>query len=350
MPLDPPPPAPPLPATHGPLAAVLLYDGLCSFEFGIAAEVFGLERPEMGTGWYRFASCAVEPGPLHAQGGLRIQADHGLGMLDQADIIVIPGWRSIQASVPECLLDALREAHHRGARLVSICSGATVLAATGLLDGAEVATHWRHAEALQARYPAIRVDARSLYREHRRICSSAGSAAGIDLLLEIVRQDFGPEAANKVARRLVVPAQRRGSQAQYLARPVPRRSSSPLAPLLDTLRSRLAEDWSMTSMAAACAMSRRTFARHFAEATGTSPSQWLIEERLAAARDMLDLGGDSIERIADAVGFSSAQLLRHHFRRRLGISPGEYRAQRIPPAPVDASAPCGRAPAARCPE
>lgn len=316
--------------TTGPLVTALLYDGLCTFEFGIVAEVFGLHRPEMGPGWYRFASCALQTGPLRAHGGFTITPDNGPDLLDQADIIVIPGWQGAQVPVPADLCDRLRAAHDRGARLVSICSGAFVLAATGLLAGGTAATHWRYAEALQARHPDIRVDAASLYRGHDRVFTSAGSAAGIDLLLDIVRQDFGPAAANSVARRLVVPAHRSGGQAQFLERPVPPRPNGTIAPLLDQLRESLDRDWSAPQMAALCKMSLRTFLRRFHDATGRTPGDWLTEERLDLAKDLLCEPGLRIETIAAMAGFGSAQTLRHHFRRKLGLSPTDYRARFLP--------------------
>lgn len=315
------------PATQGPLAVALLYDGLCTFEFGIVAEVFGLYRPEMGPGWYRFSSAAIEPGPLRAHGGFTLTPDEGPEAIDQADIIVVPGWKGADVPVPDALCARLRAAHARGARLVSICSGAFVLAATGLLDGATLSTHWRYAEALRRRFPAVTVDAASLYREHDGVFTSAGSAAGIDLLIEIVRRDFGAEAANSVARRLVVPAHRSGGQAQFLERPVPARPTGEVAPLLDRMRETIAGDWTTEAMAEACRMSLRTFLRRFQEATGMSPGDWLISERVEAAKSLLSSDDLAIEGVAAAVGFGSAHALRHHFRRKVGLTPTEYRSR-----------------------
>ena len=209
------------PNPRGPLVVALVYDGLCTFEFAIAAEIFGLRRPEMGPGWYRFAAAAIEPGPLRAQGGLRVEADGGIDLLRKADLVVVPGWKGATAPVPARLLRSLRQAHARGARLASICSGAFVIAATGLLDGKRIATHWRYAGTLAALHPRCHVDAQVLYAEEGRILTSAGSAAGIDLMLHVVRADFGTAAANSVARRLVVAAHRTGGQAQFIERPVP---------------------------------------------------------------------------------------------------------------------------------
>ncbi|WP_062234780.1 transcriptional regulator FtrA [Aureimonas sp. N4] len=323
-----------MPNTSGPLVVALLYDGLCTFEFGIVAEVFGLARPEMGEGWYRFASCAVEDGPLRAHGGFLVTPEYGIDLLDQADIIVVPGWKGENKPVPVDLVDRLRQAHDRGARLASICSGAFVLAATGLLDGGTATTHWRYAKALRTRFPAVAVDDASLYRSHGRILTSAGSAAGIDLLIEIVRQDFGMEAANSVARRLVMPAHRTGGQAQFLERPVPARHQSEIAPLLDRMRADLGASWMLTRMASECHMSLRTFVRRFTEATGSPPGEWLIAERVEQAKRLLVERRHSIDEIAAAVGMGSADTLRHHFRRRAGVSPQSYRDQFSAPQPA----------------
>lgn len=314
-----------MPDTTGPLAVALLYDGLCTFEFGIVAEVFGLPRPEMGEGWYRFASCAVEDGPLRAQGGFRLTPDHGAELIDRADLVVVPGWRGADAPVPEDLCRRLRAAHARGARLASICSGAFVLAATGLLDGGTATTHWRYAEALRARHPAVAVDHASLYRSHGRVFTSAGSAAGIDLMIEIVRRDYGPDAANSVARRLVMPAHRAGGQAQVLERPVPARRQSEVAPLLDRMRVELGAAWPLARMAGECRMSVRTFVRRFTEATGSPPGEWLAAERVEEAKRLLAAGRLSADEVAIAVGMGGADTLRHHFRRRVGLSPRDYR-------------------------
>lgn len=316
-----------MPNLSGPLVVALLYDGLCTFEFGVVAEVFGLARPEMGEGWYRFASCAVESGPLRAHGGFVFTPEHGIELLDQADLIVVPGWKGADVPVPPALVERLRHAHDRGARLASICSGAFVLAATGLLDGATATTHWRYAAALRSRHPTIAVDDASLYRAHGQIFTSAGSAAGIDLLIEIVRRDFGTDAANSVARRLVMPAHRTGGQAQFLERPVPARHQSEVAPLLDRMRVDLGDAWTLKRMASDCRMSLRTFVRRFTEATGLSPGEWLTTERVEEAKRLLIESRHGIEEIATAVGLGSADALRHHFRKRTGVSPKAYREQ-----------------------
>lgn len=318
-----------MPNLTGPLVVALLYDGLCTFEFGIVAEIFGLPRPEMGADWYRFASCAVDEGPMRAHGGFTIMADGNPELLQQADIVVIPGWKGADIRVPDLLCQQLRDAHARGARLASICSGAFVLAQTGLLSGGVAATHWRYADKLRAHYPDISVDGASLYRVHNRIHTSAGSAAGIDLMIEIVRQDFGAMAANSVARRLVMPAHRMGGQAQFLERPVAHREGTEITPLLETMRANLAVNWRIEQMAGECRMSVRTFMRRFSEATGQTPGDWLATERISEAQRLLCQGQENMELVALASGFGSPHTLRHHFRKRLGISPSEYRARFI---------------------
>ncbi len=315
----------PLPSPHGPLVVALLYDGLCTFEFGIVAEIFGLSRPELGPDWYRFASAAIEPGPLRAHGGFQILPDGGPELLDVADLIVIPGWKGVDTPVPEKLILRLLQAHMRGARLASICSGAFVLAATGLLDGAPATTHWRYASALQGRFPRIKVDDKSLYQGQDGIYTSAGSAAGIDLMIELVRQDFGPEAANSVARRLVMPAHRAGGQAQFVERAVPLRPDTSIAPVIDQVRQDLRRPWTIDDMTRASRMSRRTFERRFRDATGTGPGEWLIAARVEAAKDILARSANSIDEVAYAVGFGTAHTLRHHFRRLVTQTPSQFR-------------------------
>lgn len=316
-----------MPRLENPLVVALLYDGLCTFEFGIAAEVFGLSRPEMGSDWYRFASCAIEQGPLRAHGGFSILPDGGLDLLEQASLIVVPGWKGTDVPVPSDLIEHLKRAHARGARLASICSGAFVLAATGLLNGSVATTHWRYAEAMRRQFPSIVVDETSLYRCNEAIFTSAGSAAGIDLMIEIVRADFGPDAANSVARRMVMPAHRSGGQAQFLERPVPTRPDGEIGPLLDQVRETLNLPWTVNKLAIASNMSKRTLERRFVQATGQGPGEWLADERIEAAKDVLIRSNRSIEEIAEAVGFGSAHALRHHFRRRMHLSPSDFRRE-----------------------
>ncbi|MFU0885130.1 transcriptional regulator FtrA [Kluyvera sichuanensis] len=309
-----------------PLVVALAYDGLCTFEFGVAVEIFGLPRPEMGEGWYRFAVAAVDEGELRATGGVRVMADGDLSLLDLADTIVVPGWRGIDADVPPALCQALRQAHQRGCRVISICSGVFVLAAAGLLDGKRATTHWRYVDTLQQRYPAIEVVEDVLYIAQEHVFTSAGSAAGIDLCLHVVRTDFGLEAANLVARRLVIQPHRDGAQKQQVAQPVARaRESQRLGMLFDFLYQHLAESHSVSSLAQRVGMSERTFLRRFQDATGKTPARWLLDERLQQAQHRLTSSRDSVEKVAELSGFGNAKNLRLRFQQHLAISPLAYR-------------------------
>lgn len=303
--------------------AALVYDGLCSFEYGIAVEMFGLARPEFEQ-WYSFTSCAVERGSLRTAGGLRVRADDGLEQVAQAGTVIVPGWRGVDAAPPPALLEALRAAHARGARLLSFCSGVFVLAAAGLLDGRSATTHWRYAAVLAERYPRIRIEPDVLYVDEGDVLTSAGSAAAIDLSLHLIRRDYGPRIANQVARRAVVPTHRDGGQAQFIPAPLPEQGTA-LGKLLEWMRRHLDQPLSLSELAERAHMSERTFLRRFEEATGCAPKQWLTQERLARARELLEGSQWSVERIADACGYGSADTLRHHFRRVLKVSPARYR-------------------------
>jgi AraC family transcriptional regulator, transcriptional activator FtrA len=306
----------------------LAYNDLCTFEFGVAVEIFGLDRPEMGDAWYRFRVAAIEPGPLRAAGGIRIATNGGMGLIAQAGTIIVPGWRGADHPVPAPLTKALRRAHDRGARLLSFCSGVFVLAATGLLDGRRATTHWRYSEKLAKAYPAIEVIPDVLYVDEGNVLTAAGSAAGMDLSLHLIRRDWGAVAANSVARRLVVPSHRDGGQAQFIEAPVHEaKDDGRLGRVLDRMRAEPASDTTITTLARAAGMSRRTFLRRFKASTGSTPGTWLANLRLARARDLLASGTAAIEEVATAAGFGSAATLRHHFRRHMKVSPAVYRRQ-----------------------
>lgn len=308
------------------LVVSLAYDRLCTFEFGCVTELFALERPELGVDWYRFAVCAAEPGPLRAAGGITVSAPYTLKMLDRADTIVVPGWRDADELPPEALLKRIRMAYKRGARLCSICSGVFVLAAAGVLDGMTVTTHWRYAERLQRRYPQLRVEPDALYIDEGQIITSAGSAAGLDMLLHLVRRDYGGAVANRVAQRLVVAPHREGGQAQFVPRPMPHDDSGRLTKLMDWMRQHPALPHTLRSMAERAAMSPRTLQRQFHDATGMAPYEWLVRERVAAARDMLEAPTPlPIGRVAELAGFGSEESMRRHFRRIVQTSPVAYR-------------------------
>jgi AraC family transcriptional activator FtrA len=314
---------------RGPLVVALVYDGLCTFEFGVAHEIFGLPRPEFGTDWYRFATAAVGEGAMRAAGGLVVAADGGADLLEQASLIVVPGWRGLDAPVPEALQEALRRAVTRGARVATLCSGVFVPAAAGLLDGKRATTHWRYAEALRERHPRIAVDADVLYVDNGDILTAAGSAAGIDLCVHIVRKDFGVAAANSVARRLVVPPHRDGGQAQFIPQPVPRpREGERLGALIDWMERNLAADLSIAALARRAGMSVRTFQRRFEETTGQSPGDFVAAARTARAQALLEERPDvTLEEAAALAGFGSPETMRRHFRERTRTSPQAWRAR-----------------------
>ncbi|NGZ83441.1 transcriptional regulator FtrA [Duganella aceris] len=307
------------------LVVVLAYDRLCTFEFGCAVELFALERPELGVDWYDFAVCAIEPGPICAAGGITVQAPYAPELLALADTIIIPGWRDADEAPPPQLLEWMRAAHLRGARLCSICSGVFVLAAAGLLDGQRATTHWRYAEKLARRYPSIEVQPDHLYVDNGRIITAAGSAAGLDMLLHVVRRDHGARVGNLVAQRLVVAPHREGGQAQFLPRPMAQGEQGRLSKLMDWLRSHPAQPHTVASMAARAAMSPRTLQRQFQQATGQGPIEWLIRERVAIVKDLLEVPDLPLARIAERAGFASEESLRHHFRRLAATTPGAYR-------------------------
>jgi AraC family transcriptional activator FtrA len=280
----------------------------------------------MGGDWYRFAVAGIEPGPLRAAGGVRVETDCGHSLIGRAGTIIVPGWRGADQPVPPRLIAALRRAHARGARLLSFCSGVFVLAATGLLDGGQATTHWRYAERLARAYPRIKVVPGVLYVDAGTLLTAAGSAAGIDLSLHLIRRDWGTAAANSVARRLVVQPHRDGGQAQFIEAPVPQaREGGRLGALLERMRFEPAGETSLAELAQAAGMSRRTFLRRFKANTGTTPAAWLAAARVERARDLLASSSAPIEDIAAAAGFGSAATLRHHFRRRMQLSPGDYR-------------------------
>ncbi|MBI3283536.1 MAG: transcriptional regulator FtrA [Burkholderiales bacterium] len=305
----------------------LAYDQLCTFEFGCTVELFALERPELGVDWYRFAVCAAEPGKLRAAGGISVEAPYTLRVLDKADTIIIPGWRDPDEIPPEALLKKIRTAYARGARFCTICSGVFVLAAAGILDGKSVTTHWRYAEQLARRYPQITVVPDALYVDEEQIITSAGSAAGLDMLLHLVRKDYGVKVANRVAQRLVIPPHRSGGQAQFVPRPVATDESGRLSKLLDWIRKNPALDHSLRSLAGRAAMSERTLQRQFSQLTGYSPYDWIIRERVASAKEMLEGSTHGLSHIMELTGFGSEESFRRHFRRIVGTNPITYRRQ-----------------------
>jgi AraC family transcriptional regulator, transcriptional activator FtrA len=308
------------------LVAAVVADGFSPFEFAIACEVFGIDRTEdVGRPWYRFVVCAADPGPVATKVGFSVNTPHGLEVLDVADTIVVPT-RPPGESNP-ALLDALRRANARGARILSLCTGAFLLAEAGLLDGRRATTHWMYAAELARRFPRIDVDPGVLYIDDGDILTSAGTAAGIDLCLHVVRQDYGAEAANLTARRMVVPPHRDGGQAQYVRQPVPA-AASPSDPFADTLvwaQEHLDETITVELLASRSAMSARTFARCFRDRTGTTPHQWLLGVRVLLAQRLLETTELPIEIVAARCGLGTATNLRQHFQRIVRTTPTAYR-------------------------
>ena len=313
--------------SNGPRVVCLIGTELVCLEYGIVYEVFGLPRPELGPDWYRFGNAAVEPGLIKASGGLRVLMEQGLESLDCADLIFIPGWAGASSAVTDNVIAAVRKAYCRGARIVSLCTGAAVLAATGLLDGGPATTHWRHRETLAVRYPSVDFDAEVLYIDRGRVLTSAGGSAGADLCIHIVRQDYGVERANLVAKELVMPAHRDGDQSQLLRQPVPRSSEARrLGRVMELIKQDIEHCHPLDALARVAGMSLRTFQRRFEALTGMSPGAWLLRERLRRACDLLQLpGGNRMQEVAVRSGFGTLAVMQYHFRKTLKTSPRGYR-------------------------
>ncbi|MDT0450417.1 helix-turn-helix domain-containing protein [Streptomyces hesseae] len=309
------------------IVAVLLFSGGPIFESSIPLSVFGIDRQDAGVPRYRLLVCAGEDVPLRTTGGLELTAPYGLEALSRAGTVVVPAWRSITQPPPAAALDALRRAHEEGARIVGLCTGAFVLAAAGLLDGRPATTHWMYAPTLAKRYPSVHVDPRELFVDDGDVLTSAGTAAGIDLCLHIVRTDHGADAAGALARRLVVPPRRAGGQERYLDRSLPEEiGADPLAEVVAWALEHLHEQFDVETLAARAYMSRRTFDRRFRSLTGSAPLQWLITQRVLQAQRLLETSDYSVDEVAGRCGFRSPVALRGHFRRQLGSSPAAYRA------------------------
>jgi transcriptional regulator GlxA family with amidase domain len=296
------------------------------FEFAVPCEVFGVDRADLANPWYELRLCAAGPGPLRTTMGLRIDTPYGLDDLLAADTVLVPACaRMTQREPPMPLVDALRRAHASGARIASICTGAYVLAAAGLLDGRRATTHWMNAVDFAGRFPAVTVDPTVLYIDEGDVLTSAGTGSAIDLCLHLVRRDHGAAVANEVARRMVVPPHRAGGQAQF-AQPVSRgEPRSDLAPALEWARHHLGQPITVAQLAHQAHMSPRTFARRFRDTIGTSPLRWLVEQRVRLAQELLETTDEPVERIATRSGFGTAVSLRQHFGRVVSVSPQTYR-------------------------
>lgn len=307
-----------------PVVAVVAFDQISPFHLSVPCVVFGDAHP--GVPRFDLQVCAAERGPLRTTAGFRVQVDHGLEALARAQIVIVPSWRNPIEPAPPVLCEALRAADAAGAQLVGLCLGAFVLADAGLLDGRRATTHWAAAQVFAQRYPKVMLDADVLYVEDGTVLTSAGTAAGIDCCLHLLRQRYGGEIANRVARRLVTPPHRQGGQAQFIEQPLPAHPrDSRLADLLDWVRAHLDQPHSLDSLAERALMSRRSFTRHFRQITGTTVGDWLLGERLALSQRLLETTDQPVERIAVLAGFGSPVSLRQHFGRVFGVSPSAWR-------------------------
>lgn len=304
--------------------AALVWDGVAPFELGVLCEAFGIDRSDEELPIIDFAVCGIEPGAVQTSIGFAITVEHGLDRVAEADLVAVPAMKRGEPP-PPAALEALRAAVDRGARVMSVCSGAFALGEAGLLDGRECTTHWRYTDELAARFPKALVVPEVLYVDTGLVITSAGSAAGLDAALHLWRLEYGAAAASKVARRMVVPPQRAGGQAQFIARPVTDCSAETLGPLLTWITENLSDDLCVESLAKRSHMSARTFARRFRAETGVTPHSWVTSQRVLVAEELLERTDHSIDWIAGEVGFGNAAGLRHHFARSRGVSPQEYR-------------------------
>ena len=311
--------------------AVLLQEPVALFEYGVLAEVFGIDRTDEGVPRFDYRVCAETPGPLDAQNGTTVTAAYGLEAAADADLVAVPASPAARTPSP-AVVQVLRDAVDRGAWVMSVCSGAFTLGAAGILDGRECTTHWQHAAELAAATPLARVDPDVLYVRDGTVITSAGTAAGIDAALYLVRTELGSAVATAIARRMVVPPHRDGGQRQFIDRPVPTTTAESLGPVLEWMLDHLDEAFTVDDLARRSAMSSRTFARRFVAETGTTPHQWVTDQRVLRARRLLEDTDLPVEAVARDAGFGSAALLRHHFTRCTGITPTAFRTQRRLPA------------------
>ncbi|WP_035859840.1 helix-turn-helix domain-containing protein [Kitasatospora cheerisanensis] len=302
--------------------AIAATDGMLHLELALAYEVFGSAPAAVTVPWYQVRVC----GPHAVRvGRFLLEPDCGLDRLAEAGTVIVPALADIDRDPPADLVEAVRAAHRAGARVVSLCTGAFVLAAAGLLDGLRATTHWAHTGELAARHPLVEVDPDVLYVDNGSVLTSAGKSAAMDLCLHLVRRDHGAAVANVAARRLVVPPHRAGGQAQFVVTPVPEQDGHPLAELLPWVMRRLDRPLTVEDLARRANLSSRHLGRQFRAVTGTTPLQWLLTQRIRRAQELLESTDDSIEAVAEASGLGTATTLRRHFHRTLGVPPDAYR-------------------------
>ena len=302
---------------------LLALPGVAPFEFGVICEVFGIDRSDTGGPSFDFTIATADPGPVRTSLGYEMGITCGLDAAADADLVAIPA-HDIE-DVDERFLEVIRAAEARGAWVLSVCSGAFALAQAGILEGRRATTHWMHAARLAAMYPNTEVDADVLFVEDRRVVTGAGTAAGIDAALHIVRKELGAAAANVIARRMVVPPQRDGGQSQYIESPVRAECADSFAPIAEWMLENLSADLTVEALARRALMSSRTFARRFRADMGTTPAAWLNRQRLIRAQQLLEQTDDSLEQVAQTTGFGTASVMRHHFVKVLQVSPQAYR-------------------------
>lgn len=302
----------------------LCLDGVVAFDLSVPAQVFGVAASPGGEPLYEFAACSADGAAVRTTTGFEVAPGRGLEALEDADTVVVPGYLAVLEPPPDAALEALRAAASRGARAISVCTGAFVLAHAGLLDGRRATTHWAFAERLEARFPAVEVDPAALYVDEGAVMTSAGLSAGIDLCLHVVREDFGAAAGDRVARHMVAAPHREGGQAQFIDRP-PASAEGSLEPTRRWAEERLSEPLDVAAMARHAAVSPRTFARRFRAETGTTPLQWLLTRRVLEARRLLERTDLPVDAVAWRAGFGTAASLREHFRRATGTTPTAYR-------------------------
>ena len=308
--------------------AVVVFDGISPFHLSVPCMVFGDDLARLGVPRYRLLVCAMHTGLIPTMSGFNIDVPYDLSVLAEADTVIVPAWHDPDQRPPEALLEALRQAHARGSRMVGLCLGAFVLAEAGLLDGRVASTHWVWSDDFSRKYPHVTLDKKSLYVDDGDILTSAGTAAAIDCCLHLLRRDHGADIANRIARRMVVAPHRAGGQAQYIEQVLPKDNGSDhLTATLDWAMENLDQPLSLDIMANKAAMGRRTFTRRFKLKTGATVSEWLLNHRLASAQRMLETTDKPIDRIAEAVGFGSTVSLRQHFASAFSISPTAYRRQ-----------------------